>query len=132
MTFYSDRTKYFLLILFYKMEPYLKDRFTELLDKNILDRTIWNLCESGAFPSWLRAEMSFDTLYGRLNGLRLFLTNAVLNLWIGRNGTTMNYYFHDISDEELAKMWAEKVGQVSEEMQCMSFEFNYELRKLAG
>ncbi|OGN03166.1 MAG: hypothetical protein A2655_03650 [Candidatus Yanofskybacteria bacterium RIFCSPHIGHO2_01_FULL_43_42] len=120
------RIGHLLINCFYRIDPVLKQRFNELLDKRILDKVLWAMIEDKLFPEWVGDSMSFDPLYGQLDGLRRSLTVATRDFLIGLNGTSFRYYFIDFEKDELAGM-ANHVGLTDQDVATLSQELNSRL-----
>lgn len=123
---YDWRIGHLLINCFSRIDPVLKQKFNELLDKRILDKVLWAMIEDKLFPGWVRDSMSFDPLCGQLDGLRKSLTVAAGDFLIGLKGTNFNYYFIDFEKDELVGM-ANHVGLTDQDVATLSQELNSRL-----
>lgn len=86
-----------LVALLNLLDEKVRHRITELLDSHRLDQALHKMITARSFPEWFSKEFTFDSLYGRLNGLRECLSTASRNGFLRLDGT--NFHYHaDLSE----------------------------------
>ena len=83
---------YLLITCLNLLDQVLKERFTEILDRRLLDRSLWKMIQSGHFPGWFAREFHYDALYSHLSGLREALSFASNNGLLRLDGSEFHYH----------------------------------------
>jgi hypothetical protein len=100
----SERTTRLLIICFSGLDPRLKLQFDSFITNGRIDTVLHRMITQGLFPEWFCDELTFDPLYGRINGLRHKLAIASADLLIRIDGTTLQYHLENLEPEEISRL----------------------------